>query len=147
MAYCLLCHYRRKHVFATENDDYIISVSIIVVVVAIQLKLEEKKRTAKCIIIKVNYTIQDAFEAREKKKSSSAVQYAWRKINAKLISRRNCSTRKFSFLLPINRSIDLNSRYVYTDVHGLLKEFKLLLCIDYRDSKRRDKKTSSFVLI
>lgn len=61
MAYCLLCHYRRKHVFAEENADYII---ISIIVAAFQLKLEEKKRTAKCIIIQMNYTIHDAFEEK-----------------------------------------------------------------------------------
>lgn len=81
VAYCLLCHYTRKHVFATENNDYITVDVVVVIIVAIQLKLEEKKRTAKCIIIKVNYTIQDAFEEEEEeeRKTPNEVQYIKRK--------------------------------------------------------------------
>ena len=121
MAYCLLCHYRRKHVFAEENADYIIS---IVVVVAIQLKLEEKKRTAKYIIIKVNYTIHDAFEEKasmpksekKKKKTSNKFQYERKRENQRDdLSFKTNSERKvvlsFSFdALLLNRSIDLNKR-------------------------------------
>jgi hypothetical protein len=55
VTYRLLCYYDQKCVFAKKKDDCIIT---------IQLKIG-RKRTAKCIIIKVNYAIQDAFERRQ----------------------------------------------------------------------------------
>jgi len=70
VTYCLLCHYEQKRVFAKGKDDCII--------ITIQFKIE-KKRTAKCIIIKVNYTIQDVVKRRHTRKKQ--------KLNDKLILR------------------------------------------------------------
>ncbi len=67
-----------------------------------------KKRTAKCIIIKVNYTIQDAFKRRQvymtKKKAKREYEYDSKKINDKLISRRT------------KRNLFTHSLFQYTDI-------------------------------
>jgi hypothetical protein len=127
VTYRLLCHYGQKRVFAKEKDDCIIY----------SIENREKKRTAKCIIIK--WIILYKMLLKEGKYRWSEYESNKKNKNDKLIWRR---TKRNLFLFNIYICIHLNKRYL----HGLFNEFKLLLCI-YYILRRRDKKTNNFLVI
>ena len=96
VTYRLLCHGEQKHVFGNGGKRIASSSSL--------FDGGESARPAKCIIIKVNYTIQDAFS--NKANITTKTEYDTRKenINDKLIRKR----REKKKICTFSRPVDLN---------------------------------------